>query len=54
MEGIKAYDNQLGDLTDKITTNYDELDFTTTGLKKLTYRVVDEVVILEHLPLKLI
>ena len=42
MEGIKAYDNQLGDLTDKITTNYDELDFTTTGLKKLTYRVVDE------------
>ena len=33
MEGIKAYDNQLGDLTDKITTNYDELDFTTTGLK---------------------
>ena len=42
MAGIKAYDKQSGDLIDKVTTNYDELDLTTTGLKKLVYTVSDD------------
>ncbi|MDD2181507.1 MAG: type II secretion system F family protein [Bacilli bacterium] len=41
MEGVKAHDNQDGDLLDKVVTNYDELDFTTVGIKNLTYTVVD-------------
>lgn len=42
MGGVKAYDNEEGDLTDKVTTNAEELDFTTIGLKKLIYTVSDE------------
>ena len=42
MGGVKAYDNQDGDLTAKLTTNADELDFTSLGLKKLVYSVSDE------------
>ena len=41
LEGIKAYDNHDGNLFDKVTTNYDTLDFTETGLKTLTYTVTD-------------
>lgn len=42
MEGIVVTDNHDGDLLDKVTTNYDSLDFTTLGLKTLTYTVTDE------------
>ncbi len=42
MGGVKAYDAQEGDITSKITTNADELDFTTLGLKRLVYTVSDE------------
>ena len=42
MEGIKAYDNHDGDLLNEVTSNYNELDFTTLGVKKLTYTVSDE------------
>ena len=42
MGGVKAYDNQDGDLTSKLTSNANELDFTTLGLKKLIYSVTDE------------
>lgn len=40
--GIKAYDEIDGDLTNTITTNYEELDFTKTGLKELVYTVSDK------------
>ena len=42
MGGVRAYDNQDGDLTNKLTSNASELDFTTLGLKKLVYSVSDE------------
>jgi len=42
MGGVKAYDKQSGNLIERVTTNYKELDFTTEGLKKLTYTVVDD------------
>ena len=41
MKGIRAYDKQDGDLVEFIRTNYDELDFTTVGVKKLVYTVSD-------------
>lgn len=41
LEGVYAYDKQDGDLSNKITTNYDELDFNSLGMKKLTYTVSD-------------
>lgn len=41
-EGITVYDETDGNLLDKVTTNYNELDFTTTGLKQLVYTVSDE------------
>lgn len=40
--GVSAYDNMSGDLTSKITTNENKLDFTTIGDKKLIYEVKDE------------
>jgi tight adherence protein B len=42
MEGIRVYDKQDGDLLSEVTSNYNELDFTTTGLKKLIYTVEDQ------------
>jgi len=39
---LKVYDNFDGDLKSKITTNYNELDFTTVGIKQLIYTVSDE------------
>ena len=42
MGGVKAYDAEDGDLTSKVTTNASELDFSSIGLKKLTYTVSDE------------
>lgn len=39
---IQATDNQDGDITTKVTTNYDELDLTKIGLHKLVYTVSDE------------
>lgn len=39
---VSAIDNFDGNLKDKITTNYDELDFNELGLKKLVYTVTDE------------
>lgn len=41
MEGVKATDVQDGDISSKIITNYEQLDFTTTGLKRLEYYVSD-------------
>lgn len=41
LEGIKAYDSRDGDLLKSVVTNYDELDFTTTGIKDLVYTVSD-------------
>ncbi len=41
MKGVRAYDKQDGDLVEFIRTNYDELDFTTVGVKKLVYTVSD-------------
>ena len=42
MGGVKAYDKQDGNLTNKLTSNANDLDFTTVGLKKLVYSVTDE------------
>ena len=42
MGGVRAYDNQDGDLTSSLTSNASELDFTSLGLKRLVYTVVDE------------
>lgn len=39
---VKVTDNIDGNITNKITTNYKELDFNTVGIKKLVYTVVDE------------
>lgn len=39
--GVTAIDNFDGDITNLITTNYDSIDFTTVGLKRLVYTVVD-------------
>lgn len=39
---LKVYDNFDGDITSRITTNYNELDFNTLGVKKLVYEVSDE------------
>ena len=41
LEGIKAHDKQDGDLIKSVVTNYDELDFTTLGIKDLVYTVSD-------------
>ena len=41
-EGISVYDEMDGNLIDKVTSNYDSIDFTTTGLKQLVYTVSDE------------
>lgn len=41
MEGVKATDKVEGDLTSKITTNYETLDFETYGRKELIYTVSD-------------
>lgn len=41
LEGITVTDNFDGDLMGSVTTNYEQLDFTTTGLKTLTYTVSD-------------
>jgi len=42
MNGITASDIVDGDLTNSITTNYDELDFSESGIKKLEYKVSDK------------
>ncbi len=41
MNNISAFDNQDGDLLHKVTTNIDQLDLTTPGVKTLTYSVFD-------------
>lgn len=41
-ENVVAYDNVDGNLTDTVTTDYDKLDFSKLGIKKLTYTVSDE------------
>ena len=41
LEGIIVTDNYNGNLIDKVTTNYDSIDFDTLGIKKLTYTVTD-------------
>ena len=41
LEGITASDIVDGDLTDKITTNINDLDFSKPGIKKLEYSVGD-------------
>ncbi len=42
MGGVKATDTQDGDIISHVTTNYKELDFTTTGIKQLKYYVSDK------------
>lgn len=42
LAGIVAYDKQDGDLLKSVITNYEELDFSTTGVKILTYQVSDQ------------
>ena len=42
MEGITASDIVDGDLTNNITTNINELDFTEEGIKELKYSVSDK------------
>lgn len=42
LEGITVYDKQDGDLLKNVITNYEELDFTTPGVKVLTYTVSDK------------
>lgn len=42
MSGITASDIVDGNLTSNITTNKDELDFSTEGIKKLEYTVSDK------------
>lgn len=39
---LKAYDEQDGDLKSQVTTNINELDLTTVGVKKLVYQVSDQ------------
>lgn len=39
---ITAYDEIDGNITEKITSDYDTIDFNQTGLKKITYTVTDE------------
>ena len=41
LEGIQAYDEQDGDLLKQVVTNYEDLDFTTLGIKDLVYTVRD-------------
>lgn len=41
MEGVKAVDKFDGDLTYKITTNYESINFETYGRKELVYTVYD-------------
>ena len=41
LEGIKAHDRQDGDLLKQVVTNYEDLDFTTLGIKDLVYTVSD-------------
>jgi Flp pilus assembly protein TadB len=41
-KGVSAYDNVSGDITSKITTNENELNFSKLGEKKLVYEVRDE------------
>ena len=41
LEGIQAYDEQDGDLLKQVVTNYEDLDFTTLGIKDLVYTVSD-------------
>ena len=42
LEGIVVTDNHDGNLIDKVTTNYDSIDFETLGIKTLTYTVTDQ------------
>lgn len=42
LEGIIVTDNHDGNLLDKVTTNYDSIDFETLGIKTLTYTVTDQ------------
>ena len=41
LEGINAHDEQDGDLLKQVVTNYEDLDFTTLGIKDLVYTVSD-------------
>jgi len=40
-EGISASDSNDGDLTDKITSNINTIDFSVPGIKKINYEVSD-------------
>ena len=42
LDGITASDLEDGDLTDKIISNIDEIDFSKTGIKKIEYSVSDK------------
>lgn len=39
---VRAFDKQDGDLINKVTTNYGELDLQTPGIKTLVYTVSDQ------------
>jgi len=42
LSNVKATDNISGDISSKVTTNYNELDFDSEGVKELVYSVSDE------------
>ncbi len=42
MENVSATDNVDGNITDRITTNKNEINFNTKGTKKLIYNVSDQ------------
>ena len=42
MENVSATDNLDGNITDKITTNKNEINFNTRGTKKIIYTVTDK------------
>lgn len=41
MEDVEAYDVQDGNLLERVTTNYEELDLKNEGIQKLVYTVSD-------------
>lgn len=42
LDGITVFDNYNGDMLESLKTNYNELDFSKEGIKKLQYTITDE------------
>ena len=41
LDGVEVFDNNDGDLTNKVETNITELDFKTEGIKRINYSITD-------------